>query len=249
MAFKEIIFGAVNTVVLMGATPLQAQFAHSSALHDTIMQPVTIEIWSDVMCPFCYIGKRKFERALAQFSGKDSVQVIWRSFQLDPDLHTDTTLSVSESLSQKKGWSPEQTAEMTAYVTRMAEQVGLEYHFDRAVVANSFDAHQLTHYARRQGKQAEVEERLFAAYFTEGKNIDDPDVLAEIAQSTGLDPVAVKVALASDEYAESVRGDIELARQFGINSVPFFVFNRQYAVSGAQDVEVFLSTLQKIQTE
>jgi predicted DsbA family dithiol-disulfide isomerase len=216
---------------------------------NTAIKSMTIEIWSDVMCPFCYIGKRKFEAALSQFEGRDSVQVIWRSFQLDPSLTTDTTKSVPQSLSEKKGWSPKETAEMIAYVTEMAQKVGLEYHFDKAVVANSLDAHRFSHFALSKGKQIAAEERLFAAYFSEGKNTADHEVLADLGAEIGLNPAEIKQALSTDAYLADVKNDLEMARQFGINSVPFFVFNRKYAVSGAQDPQVFLETLQKVASE
>jgi predicted DsbA family dithiol-disulfide isomerase len=202
-----------------------------------------------VMCPFCYIGKRRFEQALAQYEGKDQVEITWRSFQLDPDLVTDDSISAAQSLAEKKGWSEEQTNQTMDYVTQIAAGVGLEYHFEKAVVANSFDAHQFTHFAKQHGKQLEAEEKLFAAYFTEGKNIADHAVLAELGASIGLDPVAVKEALASDAFADEVAQDIATARQFGISSVPFFVFDRKFAVSGAQDVDVFLQTLQRSKGE
>lgn len=210
-----------------------------------MQKKITVEIWSDVMCPFCYIGKRRFEAALEQFAERDQVEVIWRSFQLDPNLKTDPDKSVAQSLAEKKGWSAEQTAQSMAYVGNMARTVGLEYHFDKAVVANSFDAHRFTHYAKSLGKQDAAEERLFAAYFTEGKNTADHTTLARLGAEIGLDSAAVRQALAGDDFAEDVKSDIALANQFGITGVPFFVFNRQYAVSGAQDVQVFLQTLQK----
>lgn len=210
----------------------------------TPAKTMTVEIWSDVMCPFCYIGKRRFEAALAGFTGKDSVKVIWRSFQLDPDLKTDTTKSVAESLSEKKGWSKQQTAEMIDYVRDMAKTVQLDYHFDKAVVANSFDAHRFSHYALRHGKQIEAEEKLFSAYFTEGKNIADHQTLAEIGASIGLDAKDILQSLSTDANKNEVNDDLALARQFGITGVPFFVFNRKTAVSGAQDTQVFLQALQ-----
>jgi predicted DsbA family dithiol-disulfide isomerase len=205
---------------------------------------MTVEIWSDVMCPFCYIGKRKFETALSQFGGRDGVEIVWRSFQLDPTLKTDTTQSVPQSLAEKKGWSPQQTAETIAYVTNMARTVGLEYHFDKAVVANSFDAHRFTHYAKSQGKQDDAEEQLFAAYFTRGENTADHQTLARLGAAIGLDPNAVLAVLSTNQFATEVQDDIDLARQFGISGVPFFVFDRKYAVSGAQDASVFLQTLE-----
>lgn len=197
------------------------------------------------MCPFCYIGKRRFERALAQYSGKDEVEVTWRSFQLDPDLVTDETVNAAKSLAEKKGWSEAQVAQAQRHVGEMAAGEGLHYDFENQVVANSFDAHRFTHFAKQYGKQSEAEEGLFAAQFTEGKNIDDPAVLAGIGASIGLDPAAVKATIASDAFADAVAADIGMARQFGISGVPFFVFDRKYAVSGAQDVGVFLQTMEK----
>jgi len=217
------------------------------SLPTTKMKPMTVEIWSDVMCPFCYIGKRRFEQALAQFWGKENVEVTWRSFQLDPELETDPSMNVAQSLAEKKGWTEEQTAETMGYVTQMAAGVGLEYHFGKAVVANSFDAHRFTHFAKQHGQQLEAEEKLFAAYFTEGKNIADPDVLVAIGEAIGLDAVALRQALATGAYSDAVEEDLELARQFGVNSVPFFVFDRKLAVSGAQEVGVFLQALQRAQ--
>jgi predicted DsbA family dithiol-disulfide isomerase len=210
-------------------------------------QTMHVEIWSDVMCPFCYIGKRRFERALAQFEGKDAVEITWRSFQLDPDLETNTKLSSVQSLAEKKGWSAAQTKRTMDYVTQMAAGEGLTYHLERAVVANSFDAHRFTHFAKQYGKQHEAEEALFLAYFTEGKNIADHTVLTDMGTAIGLDPVALRQALDSDAFADQVTQDILLARQFGINAVPFFVFDRKYGVSGAQEVGAFLQTMQKAQ--
>jgi predicted DsbA family dithiol-disulfide isomerase len=238
----------IALLLLLGiaAAPLAAQNpAAASGPQKIATQPMTVEIWSDVMCPFCYIGKRKFEAALAQFAGRDSVRVIWRSFQLNPDLQTDTSKTVAQSLAEQKGWTAEQTAEAIGQVSRMAKTVGLDYHFERAVVANSFDAHRFSQLAAAAGKQNEAEERLFAAYFSEGKNTADHRVLAEIGASIGLDVAAVLAALASEAQADAVRADIALAQQFGINAVPFFVFDRKFAVSGAQDAGVFLQTLEK----
>lgn len=206
---------------------------------------MTIEIWSDIACPFCYIGKRRFERALAQFEKRSEVQIVWRSFQLDPDLATDPNASAIESLARRKGWTLEQTRQIQAQVAQMAAGEGLDYHFENQVLANTFDAHRLLHLAGQHGKQGEAQERLFAAHFCEGKNIADPVFLTETAANIGLDPAAAQQSLASDAFAEAVRSDIQLARQFGINGVPFFVFDRQYAVSGTQDSSAFLSALQQ----
>ena len=130
-----------------------------------------VEIWSDVMCPFCYIGKRKFENALAQFPQRDEVEVVWKSFQLNPFLKTDPSKNTVEHLAEAKGWSLQQAQEATQYVTDIAQKVGLTYNMDKAVVANSFDAHRFLHLAKEHGVQDAAKERVLKAYFTEGVNI------------------------------------------------------------------------------
>jgi predicted DsbA family dithiol-disulfide isomerase len=208
-----------------------------------------IEIWSDVMCPFCYIGKRKFETALAQFPEKDQVQIVWKSFQLSPDLKTEPGLSSNDYLARHKGISVAEAQQMHDHVTNMAAEVGLHYDFSKAVVANSWNAHRFAHFAKSKGLQPEAEEALFKAYFTEGKNIDDYPTLATLGASIGLDAHETIAMLESDAYHQEVRQDIQQARQFGINGVPFFVFNRKYALSGAQAPETFLQALQQITAE
>ncbi|MGF7215305.1 putative DsbA family dithiol-disulfide isomerase [Spirosoma lacussanchae] len=202
-----------------------------------------VEIWSDVMCPFCYIGKRKFEAALDQFADRDSVEVVWKSFQLDPDQPTLPDKTIYEYLAERKGMSVAQARQMTAHVTDVASQVGLTFHFDQSVTANSFDAHRLLHLAKQHGRQNEAEERLFAAYFTEGRNIADRSTLIELGQTIGLDPAEVRSVLESDQHTDAVRHDIYEARQFGVQGVPFFVFDRKYAVSGAQPSQTFLEAI------
>lgn len=202
-----------------------------------------VEIWSDVMCPFCYIGKRKFEGALAQFADKENIEVEWKSFQLQPDLKTDSTKNTIAHLAESKGWSLDYARQMTQHVTNMAKEVGLNYDFDKAVVANSFDAHRLSHLAKKYGVQDSLEEALFKAYFTEGKNTADHDVLTELAISIGLNADEVKQVLASNTYAEDVNRDIYESQQVGVRGVPFFVLGGKYAVSGAQPSETFLGAL------
>lgn len=202
-----------------------------------------VEIWSDVMCPFCYIGKRKFEAALQQFSGAGDVTIEWKSFQLNPDLKTEPGKNLNQYLAEAKGWSLEKAVEMNAHVTKMAAEVGLNYQLGKAVVANSFDAHRLSHLAKKSGVQDKLEELLFAAYFTEGKDTSDHTVLKEIATAAGCNPDEVAAVLAGNQFAEEVDHDIAEAQEIGVRGVPFFVFNRKYAVSGAQPVDAFLQTL------
>lgn len=207
------------------------------------MKKMTIEIWSDVVCPFCYIGKRKFEAALAQFEHKDQIQVIWKSFQLDPTHDSKKVISLEEVL-MAKGFSAERAKTLNEQATLIAEQVGLTYHLDQAKYVNTFNAHRFIHFAKQVGKQEEAEESLFAAYFTEGKNIDDTATLLELGQSMGLDTHQLSEALANDSFHEEVRTDIYEAQQLGISAVPFFVLNRKYGISGAQAPETFLKKIQ-----
>ena len=203
-----------------------------------------VEVWSDIMCPFCYIGKRKFETALSQFDDRDDVELVWKSFQLNPDQPTDPDTSIYEYLSESKGMPIEQARQMTREVAGRAAQVGLTFDFDASVTANSFDAHRLLHLAADAGVQDETKEALLSAYFTEGKNIADVATLTQIGEHVGLDPQRVQDILRSNEYADDVQRDIYESRQLGVQGVPFFVLNRKYAVSGAQESDTFLGALE-----
>jgi predicted DsbA family dithiol-disulfide isomerase len=203
-----------------------------------------VQIWSDVMCPFCYIGKRRFEEALTAFSHQDKVEIEWKSFQLNPALKTDTQLNVYQSLANSKGWQLEYAKQVTNQVAEMAAQVGLDFNFDRAVVANSFNAHRFSHLAKQHNLGDAAEEQLFRAYFTDGENIDDIDTLVNLGKNIGLNETEVRDTLNNKEaYATEVHQDIFEAETLGIRGVPFFVVNDKYAVSGAQATDVFLNTL------
>lgn len=204
-----------------------------------------IEIWSDIICPFCYIGKRKFETALAQFNDKEQVQIEWKSFQLMPGLTTEPNKSLDEVLAEKKGLSLEEARQMNGHASQLAKDAGLTYHMDKVIPANTLKAHQLIHFAKKQGKQMEAEEILFKSYFTDGKNIDDLETLLTLGEEIGLEAESLKVELQENRFADEVQADIFEAQQLGVNGVPFFVFNRKYAVSGAQPSQVFLETLDK----
>jgi predicted DsbA family dithiol-disulfide isomerase len=208
-----------------------------------------VEIWSDVMCPFCYIGKRRFENALEQFEHKDAVDIVWKSYQLDPEMQSNTGQSLDEYLAERKGISIERSQQMHEQMTAMAKELGLEYNFDKAIIANSFDAHRVSHLAKQQGLQDAMEEALFKAYFTEGKNIADNDTLIEVATAIGIDADAVRNVLTTDQFATEVKQDIYEAGQVGVRGVPFFVLGDKYAVSGAQQSETFLGALQQTWNE
>ncbi|MEX0771630.1 MAG: DsbA family oxidoreductase [Balneolales bacterium] len=204
-----------------------------------------VDIWSDIMCPFCYIGKRKFEHALEQFEHKNKITIQWRSFQLAPELETDPSKTTYEYLAEKKGWTLDYTKQVHAQLTESAREVGLNYNFDDAIPANSFNAHRLSHLAAKHHVQNEMEERLFFAYFTEGKNVDDEDTLVKLGVDAGVPAEEVREMLQNDLYTIQVHEDINKARQVGVQGVPFFVINNKYAVSGAQPSDVFLDALQK----
>jgi len=204
-----------------------------------------VEIWSDIMCPFCYIGKRRFENALQEFQHKNKIEVEWKSFLLNPAIRTDPGKNINQYLSETKGWSLEQARQANNYVTKMAKEVGLNYDFNKVVVANTFDAHRLIQLAKVNNKSDEIEERLFKAYFIEGKNIADHDTLILLGTEAGLTREAVKKMINSDEYSDNVEKDINDAHLIGVRGVPYFVFNDQFAISGAQRVETFRDTLNK----
>ena len=206
---------------------------------------IMIEIWSDIVCPFCYIGKRHLEMALESFEGKDEVKIIWKSFLLNPDLKTDTELTLYEYLSQSKGISMPQVKAMTERVLEMASAAGLQYRLDEAVVANSLNAHRLLHFAQENGKGTETKERLLSAYFCEAKNIDDTNVLKALAAELGLNKEESNDVISTERYKLEVLKDYQMASHFGISGVPFFVFNRKFAISGAQPVELFIQTFEK----
>jgi predicted DsbA family dithiol-disulfide isomerase len=208
-----------------------------------------VEIWSDIQCPFCYIGKRRFEEALAEFEKRSEVHIQWKSFQLNPDLVTNPEISINEYLVETKGWTLNHATQLNQQVTEMAAQAGLEYQMDNAVVANTFAAHQLAHAAAAINKGNEAEELLFKAYFTEGKNIADPEVLAGLGAQLGLDAEKFKQDLSDHTYADAVRRDMYEAQVLNIRGVPFFVLNDKYAISGAQPAAVFIQALEKAYAE
>lgn len=206
---------------------------------------VKVEIWSDVACPWCYIGKRRFESALAQFAHQGEVEVTWRSFQLDPQAPTVPGKKVHEILAEKYGVSLGQAAAMNDRVSALAAVEGLEYHLDQTQYGNTFDAHRLVHLAAASGLQKQAEERLFQAYFTEGKALFDVPTLVELGSEIGIDVDEIRDMLSHDTYAEEVRSDERRADALGIRGVPFFAIDQRYGVSGAQPVQLFREVLER----
>lgn len=198
-----------------------------------------IEIWSDVMCPFCYIGKKNFERALSELSFKDKIDVEWKSFQLDPSLDTGVATTTAKYFRDKKGLLEEQAKQMTTQVTEMGKSVGIDFNFEKAILTNTFPAHKLIHLAKKNNLDAEMEEELFKAHFLEGKNIGDTETLIKLGKNLGLKSDDIKEAISSQAVDLEVKHEIIEASQLGISSVPFFVIDQKYGVSGAQPVDTF----------
>ncbi|MDH6253804.1 putative DsbA family dithiol-disulfide isomerase [Chryseobacterium sp. H1D6B] len=208
-----------------------------------------IEIWSDVMCPFCYIGKNNFEEALEKLPFKGEVEVEWKSFQLDPTLDVSETKNTLEYFKEKKGFPAEQASQMIGQVAQMGKGAGIDFNFEKALITNTFKAHKLLHLAKKHNKSSEMEEALFKAHFINGANVGDTAFLVSLADSLGIDKQEAEQALTSDQYDNEVKQDIQQAGSNGITGVPFFVLNGKYAVSGAQPVEVFENALQQTYNE
>lgn len=204
-----------------------------------------IQIWSDVMCPFCYIGKRKFEDALSQFENKDAVAIEWKSFQLDPTSNPKSGDNTIDHLAKKYNRDRDWSVAMHENVTQQAKAVGLDYHFENVILANSLNAHRVSHLAKKYNLGDAFEELLFKAYFTQGKDVNDIATLTDIGMEVGIKKAEIENVLNSDLYTNEVIRDQEEAQAIGVTGVPFFVFDNKYAVSGAQHPDTFLKTLEK----
>ena len=203
-----------------------------------------VEIWSDVVCPWCYIGKRRFEAALSRFEAAGTVEITWRSFQLNPEFPVGSHESHDSYLARKLGIAPAQVAQLNERVVALAAAEGLDYPFETYVTVNTFDAHRVTHLARALGLGLPIHERLLRAQLVEGEVLDDPDTLARLAAEVGVPEAETRRVLATDAHAAEVQADIAEARAIGVNGVPFFVIDRRYGISGAQPAELFLEALQ-----
>jgi predicted DsbA family dithiol-disulfide isomerase len=199
-----------------------------------------IEIWSDVVCPWCYIGKRRLEHALTEFEHAGEVEIAWRSFQLDPEAPRGVAEPATEHLTRRFG---PQAVEMTSRVAEIASGEGLDFDFSRSLSVNTFDAHRLLHLAAELGVADAAEERLLHAHFMEGADLSDPDTLVALMKEAGADTDRVRAVLDGTDYADDVRSDVAEARALGATGVPFFVIDRAYGISGAQPAETFLHAL------
>ena len=208
-----------------------------------------VEIWSDVMCPFCYIGKRHFEQAIEKLPFKNEIEIDWKSFQLNPEYHNTNNETVYDYLSRSKGMPVEQAKQMTKQVVDMAANAGLSIDFDNNIPANTFNAHRLIHLAAKHSLQDLAEEKLFEAHFVNSKNIGETDVLVDLAEEIGLNRAEAEEVLKGDQFSEAVRYDIYESQNLGIRGVPYFVMDRKYGVSGAQHVQAFTDALTQSFTE
>jgi predicted DsbA family dithiol-disulfide isomerase len=208
-----------------------------------------IEIWSDFVCPFCYIGKRRLELALDKFEYKNEIKIVFWSFELDPNAKKEYSENIHELIAKKYSIPLEQAKASNNKLVNQAKELGLNYNFDDLQPTNTFDAHRLVHYAKSENKINELTERLLKAYFVDSLNLSDHEVLSKLALEVGLDENKALSILKSDRYTSDVRADEELASNIGVTGVPFFVFNNKYVVSGAQPPELFLEVLEKVKNE
>ncbi|MGO4772912.1 DsbA family protein [Flavobacterium sp. W22_SRS_FK3] len=208
-----------------------------------------IEIWSDIMCPFCYIGKRQMEAALTEFPN-DEFEIEWKSFQLDPSITPQANKDVYTFLAERKGISLEQSKEMHKGVAERAKSVGLNYHFEKTIISNSLTAHRIIQLAKTKKLGDQMEEVFFRAYFTEGRDLNDSSTLIELGIQAGLDANEVSEVIENENiYLNDVKTDIAEAQEIGVQGVPFFVFDRKYAVSGAQPVQAFVQTINELKNK
>ncbi|MDI5968790.1 DsbA family oxidoreductase [Streptomyces sp. SL13] len=210
---------------------------------------VRVEIWSDVVCPWCYIGKRRLEQALASFEHAEDVEIVWRSFQLDPSFPSGVRRPALDVLMEKTGGSREQAREMTAHVSKLAAEVGLEYRLDESVMVNTLDAHRLTRLATAHGLGSQAHERLLRAQLVESQVLDDTETLVRLGVEIGLPEGETRTVLSGDGYRDEVEDDIREGQRIGVSGVPFFVLNRAYGLSGAQPAETFLQALRTVHDE
>lgn len=218
-------------------------------LDDSVTEPISIDIWSDIACPWCYIGKRNLEKGLEATAGDDDapqVNITFHSFELSPDTPVDFDGDEIDFLSGHKGMPREQVEQMLSHVTGVAENAGLQYRFDLLQHTNTVKAHELLHFAKANDLQHEMEERLMSAYFTEGKHVGRVDDLVELAVEVGLDAEQAREALESSRHLQDVRQDQAQAQAYGIQGVPFFVIDGQYGISGAQPPAAFENVLRDL---
>lgn len=210
---------------------------------------IKIEVWSDFVCPFCYIGKRRLETALDKFEYKDEVELVFKSYELDPLAKKKYDENINQIIAKKYGITVEQAKKSNEQIVAQAKELGLNYNFEDLIPTNTFDAHRLAHYAKSEGKMNELTERILKAYFVDSLNISEHNVLAGLAGEAGIDTQKALEVLKSDSYTSEVRKDEEDASRLKISGVPYFVINSKYSINGAQREELFFEVLEKVKNE
>lgn len=207
--------------------------------------PVTVDIWSDVVCPFCFVGKKKIEKAIAELDASENVKVVWHSFQLDPSFPIGESMSTTEYLVKRKGYPADQVVVMQHQLESVGSQYGINFQFDKAKSFNTGNVHRLLQWAKKENKSDELKEQLMIAYFTEGTDLNDTSEVLSIIEKTGLDSSLAKAVLSGTDFQQEVENDVAKARELGIRGVPYFLINGTQVISGAQDDKVFVKTLKK----
>ena len=223
------------------------EYPRESGVASDVSNPIKVDIWSDVQCPWCYIGKRKFEAGASEFGGP--VEVEYHSFELAPDTPVDFDGTPVDYLSQRKGLPIPQVEQMLERVTGIAASVGLDYDYDHVHQTNTVISHELLHFAKSKGRQLEMKERLLKAYFINGEHVGRIPDLVAIAVELGFDSDEVTEVLESHRFLADVKADVALAQEYGIQGVPFFVIDGKYGVSGAQEAATFANVLTQVQNE
>ncbi len=228
--------------ILLIFTTLSFIGARSQDMEE-INNKITVEVWSDVVCPFCYVGKKKLEKAINELEANQQVEVIWKSFQLDPNFPKDQAFPSTQYLAERKGYPIDQVRAMSNNLANSGKNYNIDFHFDNALTFNTFDAHRLIHWSRKSKKSNELKEAFMKAYFTEGLNLSKKESLLSVVASVGLDEAEAQKVLDTDLFAEAVQKDIYQAQQVGVRGVPFFLINNKTTISGAQEDKVFEKAL------
>ncbi len=210
------------------------------------MRKISFGIWSDIVCPFCFIGKKKLEKAILKLNLSDQVEIEWHSFQLDPDFPKGESIPSSEYLAKRKNFPLEQINAIQQQLTASAKPYGIDFQFDKSLSFNTMDVHRLWQWSKTMGKSSELKEALMLAYFTNGIDLSKEENVLKVVENCGLDRIEAQVVFRSDAFSNDVDEDIYQASQIGIRGVPFFVINNQFAISGAQEDSVFESALMKV---
>ncbi len=249
MKFLKITLITASILVLLLYSFTTIKETENEVTNSNKMNKVKVEIWSDMVCPFCFIGKKKLEKAIATLAMQDQVEIVWHSYQLDPYFPKDTSISATKHLIEKKGISENQLNGMYQNLVNSGSQYGIDFHFEKSLSFNTFDAHRMWHWSKQFNRQNEWKEAVMIAYFTDGKDLSKKENLLQIVTDLGLDFESASKVLNSDSFANEVENDIYESNQLQIQGVPYFLVNGKDAISGAQDDKVFEKVLKSALVE